>query len=400
MTERLPDRARKGRGAVSNDRSARFTALQRERTDDGWAGNVYGCRRKPTDVDGDYVDGADADAGDVDGVDPPPAEDPYDDPYDDPSPDTVVARDHGRTALTWNHSPDVPFDRSINPYKGCEHGCVYCFARPTHAYLDLSPGLDFETRIFAKEDAPELLRGELAKPSYKPDTITLGANTDPYQPVERRLRITRRILEVLEEARHPVCIVTKGACADRDADILARMAQRGLARVMVSVTTLDPELARKLEPRAPTPRRRLAVVRTLRAAGVPVGVLAAPMIPALNDSELERILEASAAAGADTAGYVLLRLPHEIKDLFAEWLAAHYPDRKDHVLSLVGQMRGGKLYDSRWGTRMKGTGAYADLLSKRFKIAARRAGLNADRWDLDRTQFVPPAKDPRQGRLF
>ena len=356
MDERLPDRPHKGRGAVSNDRSSRFTALRRERTDDGWAASQLSARhgapadieptradigsadadesrRKPTNADVDWLD---ADAG--------PHDDPS--PYDDPSPDTVVARDASRAALTWNRSPDVPFDRSINPYKGCEHGCVYCFARPTHAYLDLSPGLDFETRIFAKQGAPALLRKELNRKGYTPDTITLGANTDPYQPVERRLGITRGVLEVLEEARHPVCIVTKGSCVDRDADILGRMAARGLARVMVSVTTLDRDLARRLEPRAPTPGRRLAAIRALRAAGVPVGVLVAPIVPALNDSELERILQACAEAGADTGGYVLLRLPHEIKDLFAEWLEAHYPDRKAHVLSLVRQARGGDLYDS------------------------------------------------------
>jgi DNA repair photolyase len=382
MNARMPDKPRKGRGAVSNDRSRRFTALAYERTDDGWA-----SRSTAAPVAAQSAD-------------PGPGEAPWDDPYDDPPPDTVVGRDASRRALAWNRSPDVPFDRSINPYKGCEHGCVYCFARPTHAYLDLSPGLDFETKIFAKFDAPEQLRAELAKPSYRPATITLGANTDPYQPVERRLGITRRILEVLEEARHPVCIVTKGAAADRDADILARMAERNLARVMLSVTTLDRDLARRLEPRAPTPARRLAAIRTLRAAGVPVGVLAAPMIPALNDGELERLLAAAAEAGADTAGYVLLRLPHEIKDLFAAWLDAHYPARKARVLSLIRQQRGGRAYDATWGTRMTGEGPYAELLAQRFRKAARKHALNADRWDLDTSQFRPPPADPRQGTLL
>jgi DNA repair photolyase len=352
--------------------------LQRERTDDGWAG------ARP-------AAGARADAADA------PADD---DTVEGPAPQTVIGIDRSKSALAWNASPDVPFDRSLNPYKGCEHGCVYCFARPTHAYLDLSPGLDFETRIFAKPDAPDLLRRELAKPGYKPATITLGANTDPYQPAERDHGISRALLEVLEEARHPVCIVTKGAAVTRDADILGRMAERKLARVMVSVTTLDRELCRKLEPRAPQPARRLQAVRTLVDAGVPTGVLAAPMIPALNDWELERILEAAAAHGADTAGYVLLRLPHEIKHLMAEWLDAHAPGKKDHVLSLVRQAREGKLYDADWGTRMKGTGEYAQLLARRFRLAAKRHGLSADRWDLDTSQFRPPAKDPRQGALF
>ncbi|MBK1671106.1 radical SAM protein [Rhodovibrio sodomensis] len=378
MDERIPDRARRGRGAVSNHRSSRFTALQRERTDDGWAGARS-------------AQGACGDAADA------PADD---DALEGPSPQTVIGIDRSKSALAWNGSPDVPFDRSLNPYKGCEHGCVYCFARPTHAYLDLSPGLDFETRIFAKPDAPDLLRRELAKPGYRPATITLGANTDPYQPAERDHGISRALLAVLEEARHPVCIVTKGAAVTRDADILGRMAARNLARVMVSVTTLDRALCRTLEPRAPQPARRLRAVRALTDAGVPTGVLAAPMIPALNDWELERILEAAADHGADTAGYVLLRLPHEIKHLMEEWLDAHAPGKKDHVLSLIRQARDGALYDAGWGTRMKGTGAYADLLARRFRRAAKRHGLSADRWDLDTTQFTPPAKDPRQGALF
>jgi DNA repair photolyase len=350
--------------------------LQRERTDDGWA-----SRRAAAGAPADDF-GPDGDA--LEGV----------------GPRTVIGTDRSKSALAWNSSPDVPFDRSLNPYKGCEHGCVYCFARPTHAYLDLSPGLDFETRIFAKPDAPELLRRELAKPGYTPATITLGANTDPYQPAEREHRISRALLEVLEAARHPVCIVTKGAAVMRDADILGRMAERKLARVMVSVTTLDRDLCRTLEPRAPQPARRLRAVRTLVDAGVPTGVLAAPMIPALNDWELERILAAAAEHGADTAGYVLLRLPHEIKHLMEEWLDTHAPGKKEHVLSLVRQARDGALYDASWGTRMKGTGHYAQLLAQRFRLAARRHGLAGDRWDLDVSQFRPPARDPRQGALF
>ena len=384
MDERIPDRARKGRGAVSNDRSGRFTALQRERTDDGWAGARSAAAPTRADVADSPADDLASDAGTLEG----------------PSPQTVIGTERSKSALAWNASPDVPFDRSLNPYKGCEHGCVYCFARPTHAYLDLSPGLDFETRIFAKPDAPELLRRELAKPGYRPATITLGANTDPYQPAEREHRISRRLLEVLEEARHPVCIVTKGAAVMRDADILGRMAEAKLARVMVSVTTLDRDLCRKLEPRAPQPARRLRAVRTLVDAGVPTGVLAAPMIPALNDWELERILEAAAEHGADTAGYVLLRLPHEIKHLMAEWLDAHAPGKKEHVLSLVRQARDGALYDAGWGTRMKGTGQYAQLLAQRFRLAAKRHDLAGDRWDLDTSQFRPPPKDPRQASLF
>ncbi|RDD61118.1 PA0069 family radical SAM protein [Ferruginivarius sediminum] len=361
MDEKLRDRAKKGRGAVANDASARFTALQRSYGDDGWGSADEAVESAPA---------------------------------------TAVGRDSGRTAISWNKSPDIPFDRSINPYKGCEHGCIYCFARPTHAYLDLSPGLDFETKIFAKENAAELLRKDLAKPSYKPDVITLGANTDPYQPVERRLEITRRVLEVLAEARHPVSIVTKSATVLRDLDILREMADRRLVRVNVSVTTLDRDLARKLEPRAPTPPRRLEAIRGLAAAGVPVGVLAAPMIPALNDSELEKILTAAVEAGADTGGYILLRLPHEIKNLFEGWLETHFPARKEHVLSLVRQSRGGRLYDADWGQRMKGKGHYARLIQQRFRLAARKLNLNADRYDLDCSQFVPPAPDPRQMALF
>jgi DNA repair photolyase len=302
---------------------------------------------------------------------------------------TEVIPEATRHIITTNDSPDVSFDRSINPYKGCEHGCIYCFARPTHAYLGLSPGLDFESKIFSKPDAPALLRKELSKRGYRCEMIALGANTDPYQPVERELEITRGILEVLAEHRHPVGIITKSHLVVRDLDILGEMARESLAAVFVSITTLDPELARRMEPRAATPSRRLDAVRELSQAGVPVGVLASPMIPGLNDAELEGILEAAAAAGARSAGYVLVRLPHEVKDLFEEWIRAHYPTRADHVLHLVRECRGGALYDSTWGVRMRGTGPVAELIERRYEIATRRLGLT-DRPSLDVTRFRVP----------
>jgi len=346
---------------VSNDASRRFAVLRREEADDGWTG-------APEEADR------------------PPA--------------TVVGEDRGPGIITWNSSPDVPFDRSINPYKGCEHGCVYCFARPSHAYLELSPGLDFETKLFSKPDAAERLRAALGRPGYKPATLALGANTDPYQPVERRLEITRDVLKVLAEARHPVCIVTKSALVLRDLDLLVPLAKDGLARVMLSVTTLDRTLARRLEPRAPTPARRLAALRSLARAGVPCGVLAAPVIPALTDSELEAILQQAATAGADSAGYVLLRLPHEVRALFDAWLAAHYPDRREHVLSRVRQDRDGAHYDPAWGRRLTGAGVHADLLAQRFHKACRRLGLDTGGRNLDGSQFRPPARDARQMHLF
>ncbi|MEE9218733.1 MAG: PA0069 family radical SAM protein [Acidobacteriota bacterium] len=306
---------------------------------------------------------------------------------EEPPPRTIVTAEKSRTIISRNDSPDVPFDQSINPYKGCEHGCVYCFARPTHAYLGLSPGLDFETRIFSKPEAPSLLRQELRHPGYRCQPLALGANTDPYQPVERDLRITRRILEVLAEHHHPVSIVTKSDLVLRDLDILEPMARRRLACVLVSVTTLDRELARRMEPRAATPTRRIETLRRLSTAGVPTGVLASPMILGLNDGGLERILEVSAAAGARTAGTILLRLPHEIKDLFSEWLRAHYPLKASRVLHLVRETRGGRLYDSAFGTRMRGTGAHADLLRRRFEVACRRYGLRPGPEPLDVEQF-------------
>jgi DNA repair photolyase len=313
---------------------------------------------------------------------------------------TTVTPDTTKTIIASNDSPDVPFDISINPYRGCEHGCIYCFARPTHAFLGLSPGLDFETKIFSKPRAAELLREELRAPSYRCQVLALGANTDPYQPVERDLRITRSILEVLAEHEHPVSVVTKSRLVLRDVDILAPMAEKNLASVFVSITTLDPELARTMEPRASTPERRLETLRGLSEAGIPCGVLASPMIPALNDSELERILKEGAAAGAVTAGYVLLRLPLELKDLFSEWLETHYPAKAQHVLSLIQQTREGGMYQAEFGKRMRGTGQYAELLQKRFRAARHRYGLDRPRPPLDTTRFRRPERSGDQMRLF
>ncbi|MCG5241153.1 PA0069 family radical SAM protein [Azospirillum doebereinerae] len=303
---------------------------------------------------------------------------------------TVVASASARSIIVRNNSPDIPFEQSVNPYQGCEHACIYCFARPTHAYLGLSPGLDFETRLFAKRNAADLLAKELRAKSYVCRPLALGANTDPYQPIERTERITRQILEVCRDFRQPVTVITKSALVMRDLDILAPMAADGLASVAVSVTTLDGGLARTMEPRAASPSRRLAAIRALSEAGVPVAVLASPMIPALNDHELEAILEAGVAAGATAASYILLRLPLEIKDLFEEWLRAHAPNRAEHVLSLVRQTRDGALYRADFGTRMKGTGPYAELLRARFKIAVKRLGLGARSWNLDCSRFRPP----------
>jgi DNA repair photolyase len=311
-----------------------------------------------------------------------------------------VQVDATRKIVTRNDSPDIGFDRSINPYRGCEHGCVYCFARPTHAYLGLSPGLDFESKLFVKPDAAELLAKELAAPSYQPRVIAIGTNTDPYQPIDRRYEVMRRILEVLERTGHPVGIVTKSALVLRDIDILARMAERKLAKVALSVTTLDAALARRMEPRAATPMRRLETLRRLSQAGVPTSVMVAPVIPALNDSEIERILEAAQVAGVKEAGYVLLRLPLEVRDLFREWLMANYPDRYRHVMKLVRDTRDGKDYDSQWGTRMKGTGPYAWMLGRRFEVACERLGLNVARSTLTTQHFRKPKPDDAQLSLF
>jgi DNA repair photolyase len=345
--------ARKGRGAISNPKP-RFDAQDSTPFDDGW-GTM------------------DADLSDL-----PPLP-------------TTLQRDASRSALSYNTSPDIGFDRSINPYRGCEHGCIYCFARPTHAYLGYSPGLDFETRLVYKPDVAELLERELRRPGYVPKTIALGTNTDPYQPVERTLQLTRSILQVLDRFNHPVGIVTKSAGVVRDLDILASMANRGLARVFLSVTTLDPTLARRMEPRAPTPTRRLAAIAELARARVPVGVLAAPMIPGLNDAEMENILQAASRAGATHAGYVLLRLPHELRQMFEDWLHTHMPDRASHVLSLIRQTRQGALNDATWHQRFVGTGVHADLLAKRFARAARQWGLQ-DKVSLDTSQFSVPGR--------
>ncbi len=319
---------------------------------------------------------------------------------DEPKPiRTEVTLERARTIITRNDSPDIGFDRSINPYRGCEHGCSYCFARPSHAYQGLSPGLDFETKLFAKPNAAELLRKELGAKGYEPCTIALGTNTDPYQPIETRYRITRAILEVLAAANHPVGIVTKSALVARDIDILAPMAERGLAKVAISVTTLDPRLARTMEPRAATPTKRLQTIRLLAEAGIPVTVLAAPIIPALNDHEIEGILRAAYAAGAREAGYVLLRLPHELKGLVRDWLAEHYPDRMKHILSLVEETRGGKLYDAEWSQRQTGIGPFAWMIGRRFEAAAARTGFNAERRALRTDLFTPPLREGTGAQL-
>jgi len=304
---------------------------------------------------------------------------------------TDVQVEKPRSIITRNDSPDIPFDRSINPYRGCEHGCIYCFARPTHAYMGLSAGLDFEARLFAKPDAPRLLERELSKPGYKAKTIAIGTNTDPYQPVEKEWRIMRQILEVLAAANHPVSIVTKSALVMRDIDLLGKMAEKGLARVALSVTTLDRRLARLMEPRASTPSRRLEAIRALSDAGIPTSVMAAPMIPALNDHELERILDSGAAAGATEANYIILRLPLEVSPLFRDWLLRNYPDRYRHVMSLIRSMRGGKDYDAEFGKRMKGEGPYAWQLNRRFELVMKKLGLRRRGIQLNTELFVPPS---------
>jgi DNA repair photolyase len=355
-----PER-RRGRGAASNE-TGRFEPTKREEFDDGW------------------------------GVDETLA------PFK-----TEVIHERARTIIARNDSPDISFDRSINPYRGCEHGCVYCFARPTHAYLGLSPGLDFESKLFVKDGAAALLERELAAPNYRARTMALGTNTDPYQPIERQYRVTRSVLEVLARYDHPVGIVTKSNLVLRDLDILAPMAAKGLVKVYVSVTTLDRDIARKMEPRAPIPTRRIEAIERLAQAGVPVGVMVAPIVPAVNDSEIETILTRAHAAGAREAGYVMLRLPLELRDIFREWLLVHYPDRLRHSLSLVQSTRGGKDYDSQWGKRMAGSGPYAWMIGRRFEIAATRLGYNETPVQLRCDLFHPPeseAKGPKQLSLF
>ncbi|MCA8929145.1 MAG: PA0069 family radical SAM protein [Alphaproteobacteria bacterium] len=356
MSERSPLHPLRGRGAVSN-RSGRFEATTRSAVDDGWFQEPE--NRLPTTV----------------------------------MPDTA------KHVITFNQSPDLGFDRTINPYRGCEHGCIYCYARPTHAYWGFSPGQDFETKLFAKFDAAEVLRRELSDPRYKPDFVLLGANTDAYQPIEREHKITRAILGVLLRFRHPVGVVTKSALVVRDADLWAELAALGLGHVTISVTTLDRRLARAMEPRASTPGRRLEAIRALAEAGVPVCVNVAPIIPGLTDHEIEPILEAARDAGAREAAYTLLRLPLEIKDLFREWLAEHYPDRAGKVESLVRQTRGGALYNSGFGERMRGTGPYADLIRQRFRQAAQRFGLDRRAADLRTDLFAPPPAPGQQLQL-
>jgi DNA repair photolyase len=313
---------------------------------------------------------------------------------------TTLEPDRARGVITTNDSPDIPFDQSINPYRGCASSCIYCFARPSHAYLGLSPGLDFETRLFYKADAAKILESELSRPGYVCKPIMLGANTDPYQPVERRMKVTRSVLEVLERTRHPVAVISKHALVLRDLDLLTSLARDNLASVTLSVTTLDDELKRRLEPQTASPAARVRTIAALNAAGVPAGVMVAPVIPALTDHEMERILEACAEAGARWAGYVLLRLPYEVKDLFKEWLAEHYPQRAAHVMSLIREMRAGRENDAQFGSRMRGTGPYALLLRSRFKVACRRLGLNStSRGALDTTRFRPPGPAGAQLQL-
>jgi DNA repair photolyase len=349
----------KGRGALSNP-EGRFDHRRSEIVDDGWG----------------------------------------EDPRPDTSPKTELFADKTRNIIARNQSPDVPFDQSINPYKGCEHGCVYCFARPSHAYLDLSPGIDFETKIFYKTQVPARIVEALSRPGYVCSTIALGANTDPYQPVEKRLRITRQILATLLEWRHPVSIVTKGALILRDVDLLAELATLSLVSVKISLTTLDNSLKTTLEPRAAGPAARLRCIRELTSAGIPVGVLMAPVIPGLNDTEIEDIAAASAAAGARSIGYVLLRLPYEVKDLFKEWLDTHAPERAGRVMQLLREMRGGREYDAQWNQRQTGTGPLADLLRRRFELARRRHDLDGARMPALSTDLFRDPNAPRQIGLF
>ena len=354
MTIHLDQPRPRGRGAGTNPEH-RYTRIGRRPVDDGW----------PREIE-----------------DLPPVA-------------TTVDAETAKSVITRNTSPDVPFEQSINPYRGCEHGCVYCFARPSHARLDLSPGLDFETKLFFKHNAVEVLEQELRKPGYVCKPIVLGVNTDAYQPIERRLKVTRGLLELLLEYRHPVSILTKGITILRDLDVLGELADRNLLSVSVSLTTLDDDLKRTLEPRTASPAGRLKVLRAVADLGLKPGVLVAPVIPQINDREIEAILGAAADAGAGSAGYVLLRLPHELKTVFRDWLATHYPDRAKHVMSLVQQMRGGKDYDSAFGTRMTGTGPFATLIRNRFRFAQRRFGLTGDdRFELDTSQFRRP---PRSG---
>ncbi|MEX2517309.1 MAG: PA0069 family radical SAM protein [Gammaproteobacteria bacterium] len=333
----------------------------------------------------------------------PQTREPYADGWSEPDMPplrTTVTVEHSKSIISRNQSPDIPFTQSINPYRGCEHGCIYCYARPAHAYMDLSPGLDFESRLFAKPDAAELLRKELTRSGYECSPIALGANTDPYQPIERDWQITRQILEVLNECNHPCTIVTKSARVERDIDLLADMAAKKLVKVFISITTLDHNVTRTLEPRATAPAKRLQTLRRLNAVGIPTGVMFAPVIPAINDMELEQVLEAASAAGVQQAGYVMLRLPVEVKTLFREWLDAHYPDRARHVMSLVNQIRDGRDNDSEFGSRMQGQGVFAELIKNRFRKTCQKLALNKNAVKLDCSQFMPPEKNKQQMSLF
>jgi len=349
-----------GRGAPSNPDN-RFTSCRKEAFDDGWEQQLD----------------------------------------ERPRLETTISAERARSIVSRNRSPDVPFEQSVNPYRGCEHGCVYCFARPSHSYLDLSPGLDFETRLFHKENAVELLEDELRRPGYRPRPIVLGINTDAYQPIEREFGLTRRLLELLYEYRHPVSLLTKGVTILRDLDLLQALARRNLVSVSVSLTTLDNDLKRNLEPRTASPASRLKILSEMRRIGIQPGVMVAPVIPAINDSEIEKILQASARAGANRAGYVVLRLPHELKTLFRDWLDAHYPDRAEHVMSLVRQLHGGKDYDPVWGRRQTGAGPVADLIKWRFRVARKRHGLDRDdRTGLDTSLFRVPTRSGNQMALW
>jgi len=352
-------RGTRGRGALSN-KSGRFEPLSTEHFDDGWSDSSELPERLATEI----------------------------------------TRETARRIITKNSSPDISFDRSINPYRGCEHGCIYCFARPTHAFVGLSPGLDFETKLFAKPNAPSLLAKELSNKRYQVRPIAMGTNTDPYQPIERRLEITRQVLEVLKQHRHPISIVTKSSLVTRDIDILAEMAELNLAKVILSVTSLDAQLARAIEPRASTPNRRIEAIRALSQSGIPAGVMMAPIIPALNDHEIEAILETASIAGAQFAAYVLIRLPLEIRDLFPQWLQERVPDRASHVMSLIRQMRNGRDYDPQWHKRMRGDGPYAQLIARRFELAKKKNGFGEDKTDLNTMAFRRPPAQTDQLSLF
>jgi DNA repair photolyase len=355
-------RAVKGRGAASNP-EGRFETIRHHAEDDGWSHALLD--------------------------------------ETEPRPQTEVTNERARTVISRNDSPDIHFTQAINPYRGCEHGCIYCYARPSHAYLNLSPGLDFETRLRAKGNLAEVLRLDLAKPGYTVSPLNIGSNTDPYQPIEKRWRLTRAALHVLAECHHPCTIVTKNALVERDLDLLVPMARENLVQVFISINSLDNHLAAKLEPRASAPHRRIKAIRTLTDAGVPVGVLVAPVIPALNDKDMEGVLAQAADAGARCAGYTTVRLPHELKTLFREWLALHAPQRADHVMSLIQQMNGGQDYDSNFATRMHGQGVFADVLHRRFDVATRKYGYARTReLKLDTTRFTPPRKPSPQGDLF